>query len=217
MYKHHPISILVVDDHVLMLNLWSKVLSRDSRFNIVGEASSGAIAIEMARHSKPDIILMDIQMGPIDGFEATQLIRPISPHSKIIGLSATAQTTHAKKMKSLGAMGFVCKSSSFEEMILAIVNAMNGNFYYCRTIRNCMEMEQKIMDSVDYESSLLTSRELEITDLIKRGYSSKEIADELNISFHTVQTHRNNIFKKLKVSNVASLIQTVLLKGIEPV
>jgi DNA-binding NarL/FixJ family response regulator len=214
MFPSKPISLLVADDHLMMLELWSIVFSRDSRFNLSGKASSGTIVVEMARSQRPDIILMDIHMGPIDGFEATRLIRNYSPKSKIIGISASALTSFAKKMKSLGAMGFVTKSSPFEEVITAIYAALSGHFYYCKLIEKTMQVEQKMYGKEVDESSFLTSRELEIIGLLKNGFSSKQIAKSLQISFNTVQAHRNNIFKKLHVNNIASLIQASQLKGI---
>lgn len=209
-----PITILIADDHIMILELWSLALAQEPHFILCGKAQSGTIAVEMARKQKPDIILMDIHMGPIDGFEATRLIRNYSPKSKIIGLSASALTTFSKKMKALGAMGFVTKCSPIEEVKTAIESALNGTFYNCKIIQRAILMEQKMYGSEIDESTSLTSRELEIIDLLKDGFSSKQISENLGISFNTVQVHRNNIFRKLHVNNVASLVQVALQKSL---
>jgi DNA-binding NarL/FixJ family response regulator len=209
-----PVSILLADDHVMLLELWSMILTRDPRFLVSGKASSGATAVEMARNKRPDVVIIDINMGPIDGFEATRLIRNFSPLSKIIGMSGLVLTSYAKKMKTLGAMGFVTKSSPVEEMINAILEVMKGRFYYCRQMREIMQSEEKM--HVDHHAvcSHLTQREIEIIQLIKNGFSSKKIAERLEISPKTVHIHRNHIFKKLKVTSALAMVQTVQLAGL---
>jgi DNA-binding NarL/FixJ family response regulator len=209
-----PISILLADDHVMLLELWSMILSRDTRFIICDKTSSGATAVEMARSKRPDVVILDIHMGPLDGFEATRLIRNFSPLSKIIGMSGLVLTSYAKKMKTLGGMGFVTKSSSVEEMITGIFEVMKGRFYYCRQIREIMQIEEKMHIDPHAICSHLTHREIEIIQLIKNGFSSKQIGERLNISPKTVHIHRNKIFKKLNVTSALSMVQAVQLAGL---
>jgi len=190
------VSILIADDHKLIRETWSYILNNDPRFEVVAECGDSEQAVEVARTKRPQIILMDINMTPISGFEATERIRKVSPASKIIGVSMHSQPAYAKKMLQIGARGYVTKNSSKEEMIKAILEVHNGNKYICDEIKNNI-------------SELVTEREIQIINLIKEGFSSKEIASQLNISLKTVEVHRHNILKKLKLKNSASLVNFI--------
>jgi DNA-binding NarL/FixJ family response regulator len=145
-------------------------------------------------------------MMPISGFEATERIRKVSPLSKVIGVSMHSQPAYAKKMLQIGAKGYVTKNSSKEEMIKAIMEVHNGNKYVCEEIKNNIS-DQVLEDNSDAPNvNALTEREIQIINLIKEGQSSKEIAAVLAISLKTVEVHRHNILKKLKLKNSASLV-----------
>ncbi len=203
------ISVLIADDHKLIRETWSYILNNDPRFVVVGECGDSEQAVEMARAKRPQIVLMDINMNPISGFEATEKIRKVSPGSKIIGVSMHSQPAYAKKMLQVGAKGYVTKNSSKEEMIKAILEVQNGNKYICEEIKNNISElvleENKDMPNVNS----LTEREIQIINFIKEGLSSKEIAEQLNISLKTVEVHRHNILKKLKLKNSASLVNFI--------
>ncbi len=203
------ISVLIADDHKLIRETWSYILNNDSRFVVVGECGDSEEAVEMAKTKRPQIVLMDINMNPISGFEATEKIRKVSPGSKIIGVSMHSQPAYAKKMLQVGAKGYVTKNSSKEEMIKAILEVQNGNKYICEEIKNNISElvleENKDMPNVNS----LTEREIQIINYIKEGLSSKEIAEQLNISLKTVEVHRHNILKKLKLKNSASLVNFI--------
>jgi DNA-binding NarL/FixJ family response regulator len=203
------ISILIADDHKLIRETWSFILNNDPRFIVVAECGDSEQAVEMAKTKKPQIVLMDINMLPISGFEATEKIRKVSPTSKIIGISMHSQPAYAKKMLQIGAKGYVTKNSSKEEMITAIMEVHNGNKYICDEIKNNISElvleENKNVPNVN----ALTEREIQIINLIKEGQSSKEIAGSLNISLKTVEVHRHNILKKLKLKNSASLVNFI--------
>ena len=130
------IRIILVDDHEAIRESWKFLLDRDKRFNVVGQCQNGAEAIEQAGQLQPDVILMDINMSPINGFEATRAIVDHSPSIKIIGLSANTHPTYANKILDLGAKGFVTKTSPFDELISAIVSVHNGHDYICAEVRN---------------------------------------------------------------------------------
>ncbi len=203
------ISVLIADDHKLIRETWSYILNNDPRFVVVGECGDSEEAVEMAKAKRPQIVLMDINMNPISGFEATEKIRKVSPGSKIIGVSMHSQPAYAKKMLQVGAKGYVTKNSSKEEMIKAILEVQNGNKYICEEIKNNISElvleENKDMPNVNS----LTEREIQIINFIKEGLSSKEIAEQLNISLKTVEVHRHNILKKLKLKNSASLVNFI--------
>ena len=208
------ITILLVDDHKLIRDSWSFILNSDPRFLVVGETSSGEEAIQLARDKKPRIILMDVNMSPVSGFDATKQIHKTSPDSKIIAVSMHTMPAYAKRMLQLGAMGYVTKNSSKEEMITAIVEVSNGKRYICQEVKTILEELEADGNPDSADMNNLSRRELDIIKLIKEGLSSKEIALQLDISLKTVEVHRYNILKKLKLKNTAALVNFINTKGL---
>lgn len=209
------INILLVDDHRLIRDSWSFILNSDPRFTVMGETSNGEEAIEIARNKQPDIILMDVNMTPVNGFEATKQIRKVSPSSKVIGVSMHSMPAYAKRMLQLGAMGYVTKNSSKEEMITAILEVTANRKYICDEVKNILaqqELEEGTAAITDMNN--LSRRELDIIQLIKEGLSSKEIALQLDISLKTVEVHRYNILKKLNLKNTAALVNFINTQGL---
>jgi DNA-binding NarL/FixJ family response regulator len=209
------ISILLVDDHRLIRDSWSFILNSDPRFEVVAETSNGEEAISIARDKKPDVILMDVNMTPVNGFDATKQIRKFSPGSKVIGVSMHSMPAYAKRMLQLGAMGYVTKNSSKEEMITAILEVNYGRKFICDEVKNILaqqELDEGTAAAADMNN--LSRRELDIIQLIKEGMSSKEIALQLDISLKTVEVHRYNILKKLNLKNTAALVNFINTQGL---
>ena len=203
------ITILIADDHKLIRETWTYILNSDERFEVVAECGDAEQAVELAKELSPNIILMDINMAPFNGFEATEQIRKVSPDSKIIGVSMHSQPAYAKKMLQVGARGYVTKNSSKEEMFNAITEVYNGHKYVCDEIKTIIS-DQLLDDNQDVPSiNSLTEREMQIIHHIREGHSSKEIASQLDISLKTVEVHRHNILKKLKLRNSASLVNFI--------
>jgi DNA-binding NarL/FixJ family response regulator len=203
-----PISILIADDHKLIRDTWSFILNNDQRFKVVAECSNGEEAIDQARNKRPQIVLMDINMTPVSGLEATKQIRKVSPGSKVIGVSMHSQPAYAKKMLQIGAKGYVTKNSSRDEMFKAILEVHKGNRYICDEVKNILS-EQIMDDGPSQGINALSERELQIVKLIKEGFSSKEISVQLSISLKTVEVHRHNILKKLNLKNSAALVNYI--------
>jgi two-component system invasion response regulator UvrY len=208
------ISIILVDDHKLIRDSWSFILNSDPRFTVIGETSSGEESIEIVKALRPDIVLMDVNMAPVNGFDATKQITKFSPGSKVIAVSMHTMPAYAKRMMQLGAMGYVTKNSSKDEMIKAIIEVSNGKKYICDEVKNILA--QKELEEEDSPSDMnnLSKREIDIIKLIKEGLSSKEIALQLDISLKTVEVHRYNILKKLKLKNTASLVNFINVNGL---
>lgn len=203
------ISILIADDHTLVRETWSFILNTDPRFAVVAESGSGEEAVELAKKLRPNIVIMDINLPGINGIEATQQIRKFSPGSRILGVSLHTQPTYARKMMQKGAMGYVTKNSSREEMFKAILEIQGGKKYICDEIKNILS--EQVISGDDPQTGLnsLSQREIEIIAYIKKGFSSKEIADALSISVKTVEVHRYNILKKLNLKNAAALVNFI--------
>ncbi|SRR5258705_6556340 len=130
----YPIRIILVDDHDLVRESWKTLLDRENKFTVIAECRNGSEAIELAARLAPDIMLMDINMSPVNGFEATQKITECSPAVKIIGISINNNPRYATKMIGLGAKGFVTKTSAFSELKIAIQRVFDGENYICQEI-----------------------------------------------------------------------------------
>ena len=200
------ITILIADDHRLIRETWCFILNADPRFQIVGQAGTGEEAIEQAKKMLPDVVIMDINLPGLNGIEATPLIRKFSPGSKILGISSHTQPAYARQMIREGAMGYVTKNSSKQEMFKAIIEIQNGRKYICEEIKNIFS--DQVMSGNDSPAGLnsLSEREIEIIHYIKKGFSSKEISSSLNIALRTVEVHRYNILKKLDIKNCTALV-----------
>jgi len=133
--ESNKIKIILVDDHRLVLESWKMLLENDSRFAIIADCENGEDAIRVTRELIPDIILMDINMAPINGFDTTKKILSENPSLKVIGISVNNQPSYASKMLEIGGKGFVTKGSSFDELTNAILKVHNGGKYICEEIK----------------------------------------------------------------------------------
>ena len=208
------ITVMIVDDHTLIRETWSFLLGRNENFDVIAELGDGQKAIDIARDKRPQIVLLDINMAPMNGFDILKMIRKLSPGSKVIAVSMHSQPAYAKKMLRLGAKGYVTKNSPKQEMLDAITEVNRGNIYICQEVKNILS--DQMLGEEDTAAGLnhLSEREIEVINQIRDGLSSKEIADKLGISIKTVEVHRHNILKKLKVKNTASLINYINSSGL---
>ena len=208
------ISIMIVDDHTLIREAWSFLLGRSEEFEVIAEVGDGQQAIEIARDKRPNIVLLDINMSPLNGFDVLKMVRKLSPGSKVIAVSMHSQPAYAKKMLRLGAKGYVTKNSPRKEMLDAIQTVNDGQVYICQEVKNILSDQMMNEEENGDGLNQLSEREIEVINLIREGLSSKEIADKLGISIKTVEVHRHNILKKLKVKNTASLINYINASGL---
>ncbi len=135
----NPIRVVIVDDHQMVRETWKMILQTDNRINIIGECSSGEEAIKAATSLSPDVMLMDINMEPVNGFEATRKILNLHPQIKIIGVSVQNGASYARNMLHLGAKGYVTKNSPKEEMMEAIVQVKEGKIFLCKEMKERMK------------------------------------------------------------------------------
>ncbi len=136
--QHETIRVILVDDHQLVRETWRLLLSTDPRIDVIRECGSAAEAIEQATALDPQVILMDVNMYPVNGLEATRAILKQAPHIRIIGVSVNNQPAYVRNMLQAGACGYVTKNSSREEMIEAIRAAARGERYICREVKEKM-------------------------------------------------------------------------------
>jgi DNA-binding NarL/FixJ family response regulator len=133
--NQEKIRIMLVDDHELVLKSWKMLLENNPRFHVVAECENGHVAIEQAQALLPDIMLVDINMAPLNGFAVTEKIMEITPSVKIIGLSVNNLHNYASRMLKLGARGYLTKTSSLEEINRGIIKVYNGEQYICEEVR----------------------------------------------------------------------------------
>ncbi len=136
--NNDPIRIILVDDHELVRESWKILLGNDPRFQVIGDFGNGHDAIEYAQKLIPDIMLVDINMSPLNGFAVTKSIMETNPSIKIIGLSVNNQPSYALKMVELGAKGYLTKTTSLEEISHGILEVHRGELYICDEVRNNM-------------------------------------------------------------------------------
>lgn len=203
------ISILIADDHTLVRQTWSFILNADPRFKVIAECGSGEESIELAKNLQPDLIIMDVSMPGMNGIDATEQIGKVAPYSKVLGISLHTQPSYARKMIKKGAMGYLTKNSSKEEMFHALTEIAGGNKYICNEIKNILS--EQMVSTEDHKMGIndLSGRELEVITYLKKGLSSREIGEKLNISSKTVEVHRYNILRKLNLRNTAALVNFI--------
>jgi DNA-binding NarL/FixJ family response regulator len=195
----------------MMIDMWSALLGSDHRFEVVGYALDGNSAIEKIRQQVPNVVLMDITLPGKSGIEITKEIREELPEVRVLAVSMHNNTLLIKQMLMNGAYGYVSKTSGFDEMSQAILSVANRERYISEDIKELITVQMMNPDTQSPGAKLnqLTKREMEIVDMLRDGLSSKEVAEKLKISSRTVEVHRYNIFRKLDVANVVSLIKLV--------
>ncbi|MBI2399741.1 MAG: response regulator transcription factor [Deltaproteobacteria bacterium] len=210
------IRIFIADDHPVFRNGIKSVLS-GSDFEVIGEADNGNTALKAISVLKPDIAILDITMPDLDGIAVTRRVVEEVPATRVIILSMHADLNHPIDAFRAGALGYVLKDSDPGELLKAVEKVSAGGKYASPAVTE--ELLNDFVDVIKKEQSndpfdTLSAREKEILKHIADGSTSKEIAGKLFISLATVKSHRNNIMKKLKVNDMASLIKTAIKKGI---
>ena len=208
--------ILLVDDHVLMREGLRALLSADRENEVVGEASNGREALEMAGRLSPDIVVMDVGMPDLNGFEATRQLSSVSPRSRVIALSTHNDKRYVLAMLESGARGYVVKSAAADELMRAINTVTRNQIYLSPDIAGLV-VDSYLGREYPEEgigASLLGGREREVLQLLAEGKSSPEIAGIMHISVSTVETHRRNIMRKLDIHSVAELTKFAIREGL---
>ncbi len=205
---NRKINVVIVDDHKMIAEMWAELINSDPDYTVTALYDNTEAAIEFIRQNRPSIVIMDINILPMSGVEATKIVRKISPGTKVIGVSMHNQPSYAKRMLKNGASGYVTKSSSKQEMFEAMAAAIAGKIYICKEIQENLSKQMLVEDDIP-DVSKLTEREIEILRYIIDGHSSKEIAQQLFLSFRTVEVHRANILKKLNQKNTPSLLKFI--------
>jgi two-component system NarL family response regulator len=208
--------ILLVDDHTLMREGLRAILDANSEIEVTGESSDGREALEIAGRIQPDIVVMDVGMPELNGFEATRQMKSVAPAARVIALSTHSDKRYVLAMLEAGARGYVVKSAAGDELIRAIETVRRNQIYLSPTIAGVV-VESYLGREYPGEgigAALLGSREREVLQLLAEGKSSPEIAAVMHISVSTVETHRRNIMRKLDIHSVAELTKFAVREGL---
>ncbi len=211
------VRILLADDHTVMRKGLRLLLERQPNLQVVGEAADGRQAVELAAAEEPDVVVMDIAMPNLNGIEATRQIVGRRPATAVAILSMHADESYVIRSLKAGARAYLLKDSAEADLLAAIKALSEGKSFFSPAISRILVedyMRQLERHGVEDSYELLTTREREILQLLAEGKSNKEVANMLNLSLYTVETHRTHILQKLNLHTVPELILYAVRKGI---
>jgi DNA-binding NarL/FixJ family response regulator len=209
--------VLLVDDHQLVRAGFRGLLQTLRGVQVVGEASNGREALQMIQTLRPDVVLMDIGMSELNGLEATARIAKEFPHARVVILSMHADKEYVLKALRVGAAGYLLKDSDLIQLELAVRAAANGEKFLSPSVSKYVISDyisrlEAAAESGDEDE--LTARQREILQLIAEGHTKQEIAQRLNISPKTVETHREQMMARLDIHDVAGLVRYAIKIGL---
>jgi DNA-binding NarL/FixJ family response regulator len=212
-----PIRILLADDHHILRDGLRLLLERQPGFEVVAEAADGREAVRLAQEQCPDVAVMDIAMPGLNGIEATRCIKETCEGTAVIILSMHDDESYVLRALRAGARGYLLKDSLKSDLLDAIRAVVHGQSHFSPKVSQMLKEDyfRELADKQKEDSfELLTTREREILQLAAEGKSNKEIANLLNLSLYTVDTHRSHILQKLNLHSVPELILYAVRKGI---
>jgi two-component system, NarL family, response regulator NreC len=212
-----PIRILLADDHGIVRQGLRFLLERQPGMEVVGEASDGREAVQMAEAVRPDVVIMDIAMPLLNGIEATAQMLKHDPRIGVIILSMHSDEDYLVSALNAGAKGYLLKESAEVDLVKAIQSVARGTpFFSPEVAQTMMEDHVRFLRQRNLEDSyeLLTEREKEVIHLLAEGKSNKEVATILNVSVYTVETHRMHLMQKLNLHNTAEIVLYAVRKKI---
>jgi two-component system response regulator NreC len=215
--EHDQTRILLADDHNILRDGMRLLLERQPGFVVVGEAADGREVVELAREHMPNVVVMDIAMPNMNGIEATRRIVDRSPEIGVVILSMHYDESYVIRSLKAGARAYLLKDAVKTELIAAIEAVVQGRSYFSPKISRILQEDFVQLlgrRGEDDSYDLLTEREREVLQLVAEGKTNKEIANQLNLSLYTVDTHRTHILQKLNLHSVPELILYAVRKGI---
>lgn len=205
--KTRPCRVMIVDDHPITRQGLSHLIRTASDMELTGTADSPTAALESMDEQHPDVVIADLSFRGMDGFEMIKELRDRFPNVRILVLSIHDESYYAQRALKAGAMGYLMKHEPVERVLEAVRSVYQGHVFLSD------RMSQVLLSRVGgatvgpFGTEALTDREMEVLQLIGKGLSTRQVADQLGLSVKTVETHRENIKQKLKLENAAQLIQ----------
>ena len=205
--------VLIVDDHPVTRDGLKTAFGVSDEIEVVGEAASGEEAVRAVEEHKPDIVFMDVRMPGMNGIEATRLIRERHPETRVILFTIDESRASLSEAIQAGVSGYLLKDAGVEELINAAHAAMQGKAVIHPSLTQAFIEEVQLVDRPS-GAAPLSPREIEILQKIAYGATTKEVADQLGISFHTVKTHLERIFEKLGANDRAQAVAIAIRQGL---
>lgn len=212
------IKVLLVDDHKIVREGLRSLLEKEGDIKIVAEADNGRTAAQRATEMLPDVVVMDIAMPEMNGIEATRRITAENPEIRVLALSMHSARRFVSEALSVGAKGYLLKDCAADELVRAIRTVAADKIYLSPDIADQIVKDyvKNLPDSPPAALNMLSTREKEVLQLIAEGRNTKEIAFTLNVSIKTIETHRQQIMKKLNLQSVAGLTRYAIREGLTP-
>lgn len=202
--------LMIVDDHPMLRGGIVSLFDKVDAVQVIAEAANGAQALKCLEQQTPDVVLMDINMDGRLDIETTAIIKDRWPDIKVIAFSMYEEVQVIRRMIKAGASGYVLKSATHDELVTAIETVMAGGNYFSQEVVHIMA--QSIANEGE-DDVVLSFREREVLHYVAKEYTNQEIADTINIGLRTVETHKRNLIKKLRVKNVVGLVRFALEQG----
>jgi len=212
------ITIVLADDHTVVRQGLKSLFQSEGDIEVVGEAETGRQAVQLAMKLLPDVVVMDIAMPQLNGLEATRQITRDLPSTKVLILSSYSDDEYVNQLTDAGAVGYLVKQTAAPDLLRAIREAHRGNAFFSPSIsKRLMDhyRESFMQGKTEKKQNIyLTSREMEVLQLIAEGKANKQIAADLCISIKTVEKHRQQVMNKLNIHDIAGLTRYAIAKGI---
>jgi len=212
------ITVLLAEDHMIVREGFHKMLELEADLEVIGEAQDGRQAVALAKKLRPEVVLMDIAMPQLNGLEATRQLLKALPATRVIMLSAHGDDAYVENATDSGAVGFLLKQTSAHEVCQAIREVHQGRKFFSSAIARHFHRLNPLLPGrapgLNSKTAALTSRELEVLQLIAEGKANKETAHELGIGIKTVEKHREHLMQKLDIHDTAGLTRYAISAGI---
>lgn len=205
------IRVLIADDHRLFRDGLRRILEDRDHFEVVAEAGTGIEAVELARLHRPDVAVVDVTMPELNGTEATRQILKASPRTAVLMLSMHADERYVLRSRAAGAKGYLLKDTAEEGLAQAILCVSRGEEFFSPAVANAFSVDTGAVED-RYEA--LTERERQIYQMLAEGNANKDIAARLQLSLHTVETHRTRIMEKMGLHSISELVLSAVRRGL---
>jgi len=210
----NPITVLIAEDHTVVREGLRALLEAEGGIRVVGEASNGRQAVALAQKLIPQVVVMDIAMPLLNGLEATRQIRKCLPAVRVLILSAHCEEVYVEQILAMGAAGYLLKQTSANVLSDAVREVHEGRTFICPALQNRLRPSNAASRKKTVGRVPLSSRELEVLQLIAEGQANKQVAAELVISVKTVEKHRQRLMQKLNIHDTAGLTRHAIASGI---
>lgn len=207
------VRVLLADDHAVVRDGLRALLASDDRFEIVGDASDGVLALAAVQRLSPDVVVLDVSMPGMNGAQVAKRLKELHPHVKTVALTVHEEGGYLRSLMDAGASGYVLKRSASSELMRAIETVADGGVYLDSAIAGQLVNRLNQRRTVTLPTAALSEREEEVMRYVAHGYSNKEIATKLDVSVKTVETYRYRAGEKLGLTSRAELVRYAIGQG----